>query len=92
MAGVGFCVVLCTGITVPRRNSLMLFQGCFLLLFGRIADLYGRKKVFLIGTAITGICSLVSGFLNSGIALDVLRALTGIGPAATLPAAASLTC
>ena len=44
-----------------------IFQGCFLLLFGRIADLYGRKKVFTMGSLGLTVFSLGLGFAN-GIA------------------------
>jgi hypothetical protein len=37
-------------------------QACFLLLCGRLADLYGRKFVWLIGYLITGTCGLSASF------------------------------
>jgi MFS family permease len=40
------------------------FQGCFLLLFGRLADLYGRKKVFIMGSLFLTVFSLGLGFSN----------------------------
>lgn len=61
-------------------------QGCFLLLFGRIADLYGRKRVFLAGIAWLAIFSIGCGFARDDITLDVLRAFAGMAPAATVPA------
>ncbi|EUC64803.1 MFS general substrate transporter [Rhizoctonia solani AG-3 Rhs1AP] len=63
------------------------FQGCFLLLFGRLADLFGRKKVFLAGTLWSLAWSLGSGFAPNSIALNVMRALHGMGSAATVPSA-----
>ena len=39
-----------------------LTQACFLLLCGRLADLYGRKFVWLIGYLITGTCGLSTSF------------------------------
>lgn len=39
-------------------------QGCFLLLFGRLADLHGRKKVFTIGSLSLTMFSLGLGFAN----------------------------
>jgi MFS family permease len=39
-------------------------QGCFLLLFGRLADLHGRKKVFTIGSLCLTVFSLSLGFAN----------------------------
>lgn len=57
-----------------------------MLLFGRVADLYGRKLVFLVGTAILGIFSLGAGFSQDEITIDVLRGIQGIGGAAVIPA------
>lgn len=71
-------------------SAFALTSGCFLLLLGRVADIYGRKKVFLAGMAFTCVFTLVSGFAPNAVVLDVFRALTGIGPAAALPAAVSL--
>ena len=48
-----------------------LTQACFLLLFGRLADLYGRKFVWLIGYLITGICGLSASFARCMFDLTV---------------------
>ena len=53
---------------------------------GRLADLYGRKHVFLLGVAFIGIFSLGAGFAQDEITLDVLRGIQGIGGAAVIPA------
>ncbi|CAE6425463.1 unnamed protein product [Rhizoctonia solani] len=68
-------------------SSYALTSGCFLLLFGRLADLFGRKKVFLLGTLWSLAWSLGSGFAPTSIALNVMRALHGMGSAATVPSA-----
>ncbi|GAB1521918.1 hypothetical protein RhiTH_005017 [Rhizoctonia solani] len=68
-------------------SSYALTSGCFLLLFGRLADLFGRKKVFLAGTVWSLAWSLGSGFAPNSIALNVMRALHGMGSAATVPSA-----
>ncbi|CAE6415647.1 unnamed protein product [Rhizoctonia solani] len=68
-------------------SSYALTSGCFLLLFGRLADLFGRKKVFLAGTLWSLAWSLGSGFAPNSIALNVMRALHGMGSAATVPSA-----
>ncbi|KAF8754379.1 Peptidase S28 [Rhizoctonia solani] len=70
-------------------SSYALTSGCFLLLFGRLADLFGRKKVFLAGTVWSLAWSLGSGFAPNSIALNVMRALHGMGSAATVPSAVS---
>ncbi|KAB5592523.1 MFS-type transporter [Ceratobasidium theobromae] len=68
-------------------SSYALTSGCFLLLFGRLADLFGRKKVFLIGSFWFMVWSIGCGFAPSSIALNVMRALQGMGSAATVPSA-----
>ncbi|KAI0346203.1 MFS general substrate transporter [Trametopsis cervina] len=67
-------------------SAFSLSSGCLLLFFGRIADLYGRKIVFLGGIAFLGIFSLGAGFARDEIAIDVLRGVQGIGGAAVIPA------
>ncbi|KII86695.1 hypothetical protein PLICRDRAFT_55610 [Plicaturopsis crispa FD-325 SS-3] len=67
-------------------SAYSLSSGCLLLFFGRIADLYGRKKVFLTGSVCLAAFTLGCGFAQDEITLDVLRGLQGIGAAATIPA------
>lgn len=57
------------------------------MFFGRLADLYGRKKAFLLGSTWLGIFSIGAGFSQDIITLDILRAFQGLGPAAMVPAA-----
>lgn len=64
-------------------------QGCLLIFFGRLADLHGRKKAFLVGVAWLGVFSVGCGFARDAITLDVLRGIQGLGPAATIPASVS---
>lgn len=53
---------------------------------GRLADLHGRKSVFLLGVAFMGIFSLCSGFAQDEVTLDVLRGIQGMGGASVIPA------
>jgi MFS family permease len=62
-------------------------QGSFLLLFGRLADLHGRRLTFLAGIAWFTIFSIGCGSAHNQISLDVMRAFQGLGIAASLPAA-----
>ncbi|KAG1739182.1 major facilitator superfamily domain-containing protein, partial [Suillus paluster] len=55
--------------------------GCLLLFFGRLADLYGRKKVFMIGTLCLVALSIGCGFAQ------ILRAFQCVGTAAVIPSA-----
>ncbi|KAI9464423.1 MFS general substrate transporter [Lactarius psammicola] len=67
-------------------NAYSISSACFLLLCGRLADLYGRRRVWLIGYLILIAFGIGSGFAQSATALDVLRGIQGIGSAAIIPA------
>ncbi|KAJ6614831.1 MFS general substrate transporter [Mycena sp. CBHHK59/15] len=67
-------------------SAFSLSAGCFLLLLGRLADLYGRKRFFLIGTLWLAVMSLGCGFCRNATALYILRGLQGLGPASFVPA------
>jgi len=64
--------------------------GGFLLLGGRMADLLGRKLIFLVGLALFTVASLVCGFANSSGVLISARAVQGLGAAIISPAALSI--
>jgi EmrB/QacA subfamily drug resistance transporter len=64
--------------------------GGFLLLGGRMADLLGRKLIFLIGLGVFTAASLVCGFANSSGVLIGARAVQGLGAAIISPAALSI--
>ncbi|KAJ6544599.1 MFS general substrate transporter [Mycena vulgaris] len=67
-------------------SAFSLSSGCFLLLLGRLADLYGRKRFYICGTLYLGALSLGCGFAQNATALYVLRGFQGLGPAAFIPA------
>jgi MFS family permease len=54
-------VSTCNGI-VRKSSPLPFSQACFLLLCGRLADLYGRRRVWLAGYFILAVFSLGAGF------------------------------
>ncbi len=64
--------------------------GSLLLLGGRLGDLYGRRKVFMIGLVIFSVASLLGGLANSETTLLAARALQGLGAALASPAALAL--
>src|SRR5512141_3208894 len=64
----------------------ILFGG-FLLLGGRMADLLGRRRLFMAGLAIFTIASLLDGLAWSEGSLIAFRALQGLGAALLSPAA-----
>src|SRR6185369_12942720 len=71
-------------------TAYTLAFGGFLLLGGRAADLYGRRKLFMIGTAVFGVASLLDGMAQSGGMLIALRAPQGLAAALMSPAALSI--
>jgi EmrB/QacA subfamily drug resistance transporter len=64
--------------------------GGFLLLGGRMADLLGRRRIFLLGLAIFTLASLTCGLASSAGMLILSRAVQGIGAAIISPAALSI--
>ncbi|KAH8831497.1 MFS general substrate transporter [Flagelloscypha sp. PMI_526] len=78
---------LSSGRSLPPTFAFYSTYGCLLLFFGRIADLYGRKKVFTVGLSWTLLFSLGCGFANNYITLAILRAMQGLGLAAAIPSA-----
>src|SRR5215213_2029646 len=67
----------------------ILFGGT-LLLGGRLADLLGRRRMFMAGVAVFSVGSLLSGLAWSADALIATRALQGLGGALLAPAALSI--
>ncbi|KAI0956385.1 hypothetical protein AcV7_006804 [Taiwanofungus camphoratus] len=67
-------------------SAYSLSSGCLLLFFGRLADLYGRKRAFLLGTLFLCFFGLGCGFAQTEITIDILRGFQGIGAAACIPA------
>lgn len=59
--------------------SYLLSSAMFLIPFGKIADLFGRKKIFLYGVSIFGLSCLLLAISPSGLYLIILRALQGVG-------------
>jgi EmrB/QacA subfamily drug resistance transporter len=71
-------------------TAYVLFTGGLMLLGGRLADLVGRRRVFLAGLGIFTAASLASGLSWSPGSLIVARAAQGIGAALLLPSALSI--
>jgi EmrB/QacA subfamily drug resistance transporter len=64
--------------------------GGFLLLGGRMADLLGRRLIFLVGLTLFTVASLVCGLAGSIAVLIAARAVQGVGAAIISPAALSI--
>ncbi|MFI5979947.1 MFS transporter [Streptomyces sp. NPDC051555] len=71
-------------------TAFALPSGGFLLLFGRIADLYGRKKLFLTGLVLFGLASLLATLAWDPASFLAGRALQGLGAALIVPTGMSL--
>jgi EmrB/QacA subfamily drug resistance transporter len=71
-------------------TAYTLTFGGFLLLGGRAADLFGRRRTFLIGVLVFTVASLADGLSQSGDLLIVCRALQGLAAAFMSPAALSI--
>src|SRR5256886_7085892 len=71
-------------------NAYTLIFGGFLLLGGRAADLFGRRRLFIIGVILFSGASLLNGLATSSTMLIVGRGLQGLGGALVSPAALSI--
>jgi EmrB/QacA subfamily drug resistance transporter len=71
-------------------NAYTLTFGGFLLLGGRMADLIGRRLMFIAGIILFALASLAGGFAQSDTWLIAARAVQGLGAALVSPAALSL--
>ena len=72
------------------QNAYILVFGGFLLLGGRAADLFGRRRFYLIGLGLFTASSLLAGLAPTGGFLLAARAAQGIGAAIVIPAEQSL--
>ncbi|WVQ98642.1 hypothetical protein IAU59_005773 [Kwoniella sp. CBS 9459] len=71
-------------------SAYSLTNGCFLLLSGRLADVHGRKLVFMTGVFWYALWTLIGGFMKNGAGLVVTRALAGSGAAMSTPSAVGI--
>ena len=71
-------------------NAYMLTYGGFLLLGGRLGDLYGHRRLFLLGIGVFTLASLACGLSTTQAALVVARSVQGLGGAVVTAVALSL--
>ena len=71
-------------------NAYVLVFGGFLLLGGRLANLLGRRRIFIVGLVVFGLASLAGGLATSPGMLIAARAVQGLGGALLSPAALSM--
>lgn len=68
-------------------SAYALAFGCFLLLWGRIADIYGKRKIFVLGSGWVAATLAVNPVIHNEIAFDLFRGFQGLGAAANVPTA-----
>ncbi|KAJ5531835.1 hypothetical protein N7527_005228 [Penicillium freii] len=70
--------------------SYALTQGTFVLVSGRLGDVYGHRELVLVGGAWLTICTLANAFCNNFFAFVTMRALAGLGGALIMPNAVAM--
>lgn len=71
-------------------SAYVIVFGALLLLGGRLSDIIGQRRIFVIGFAILTAASIVAGLASSGTVLIAARALQGVGAALIAPSALSI--
>ena len=71
-------------------NAYVIAFGGLLLLGGRLSDLYGARRMFMLGFTILSAASLLAGLASTDSVLLAGRALQGVGSALIAPAALTL--
>jgi EmrB/QacA subfamily drug resistance transporter len=71
-------------------SAYVLGYGGFLLLGGRAADLFGRRRVFLVALGVFVVASALGGLANDGTLLIATRFIKGVSAAFTAPAGLSI--
>src|SRR5699024_3177045 len=71
-------------------SSYLLMSTISVLIYGKLADIYGRKRIFTIGMLIFLLGSLLSGFATSMMELTAYRFIQGLGAGALMPIATTI--
>jgi EmrB/QacA subfamily drug resistance transporter len=71
-------------------ESYGLFLGALILIGGSLGDLFGRRKMFLIGVGIFGAASIACGIASNIQQLVIARSVQGIGAALLVPGSLSI--
>lgn len=83
-------------LDIPADKSIWpaaafsLAVAAFLLVFGRLGDMYGGYPIYVAGMAWLTVWSLICGFSTNMVMMNVCRAMQGLGPSAFLPASVML--
>ena len=73
-----------------RSNAYTLTLAVLMITSGRLADIFGRRRLFLIGVSVFGISSLVLGLAPNVGVLVAFRAIQGVGAACMMPASLAI--
>src|SRR5581483_11105422 len=71
-------------------ESYGLFLGALILVGGSLGDLFGRRRVFLVGVVIFGVASLACALASTITALIVARSIQGVGAALLVPSSLAI--
>ena len=71
-------------------SAYTIGTASFLILVGKLADLYGRKKLLLVGVVLFGLASLLAGCATSMLLLIVARFVQGVGSSIMMTTVVSL--
>ncbi|MEM1332881.1 MAG: MFS transporter [Actinomycetota bacterium] len=71
-------------------GAYTLTFGSLLLLGGRLADVLGRRRMFIAGNLLFGAAALAGGLAQSELVLYIARGMQGVGSAIIIPAALSI--
>jgi EmrB/QacA subfamily drug resistance transporter len=71
-------------------SSFLLTQTAMTVVFGKLADVYGRKPMMLVGIAIFLVGSILAGFAGSMMTMVVFRLIQGVGAGAVQPVAITI--
>ncbi|GJJ69380.1 hypothetical protein EMPS_01726 [Entomortierella parvispora] len=71
-------------------SAYALAYGAFLLIGGRLGDLFGHRRIYILGVTWFSIWAVVNGFAKNPIIMSVGRALQGMGAGFTVPSALAI--
>ncbi|KAF9288641.1 hypothetical protein BGZ68_010854 [Mortierella alpina] len=71
-------------------SAYALAYGAFLLIGGRLGDLFGHRRIFILGVTWFSIWAVVNGFAKDPVVMSVGRALQGMGAGFTIPSALAI--
>lgn len=71
-------------------SAYALAYGAFLLVGGRFGDLFGHRRIYIMGVTWFSIWAIVNGFAKDSVVMAVGRALQGMGAGFTVPSALAI--